>query len=231
MEYPGQELDLFKEAVNWKRYFAELLEPHVSGRVLDVGCGMGVNALFISNPGIRSYTFLEPDASLLERVEENASLPVLWNAEKVNGTTDDLAGRRFDTVLYLDVLEHIADGAAELERAKGLLAPDGRLVVLAPAFNMLFSPFDRAVGHHRRYTRTSLAKEMPDGMQCILSRYLDGLGSMLSLGNRLLLRRALPTQAQIRFWDRRVVPLSRRFDTLFGSCFGRSLVAVYRKDG
>jgi SAM-dependent methyltransferase len=229
MEYPGQELELFSEAVNWKRYFAELLEPHVSGQVLDVGCGMGVNALFISNPGISAYTFLEPDVSLLDRVKENACLPVLWNAEKVNGTTQDMAGRRFDTVLYLDVLEHIEDGAAELERARDLLAPGGCLVVLAPAFQLLFSPFDHAVRHHRRYTRSSLEKEVPAGMQCILSRYLDGVGTLLSLGNRLMLRRNLPTQAQIHFWDRYVVPISRPFDKLFGRYFGRSVVAVYRK--
>ena len=57
----------------------------------------------------------------------------------------------FDTILYVDVLEHIADDAAELARARRLLTPEGNLVVLAPAHQSLFSPFDAAVGHYRRY--------------------------------------------------------------------------------
>ena len=59
MNYPGTELELFAEATNWKRYFASKLRPFVRGRVLDVGCGMGVNANYLVGPTVSSYTFLE----------------------------------------------------------------------------------------------------------------------------------------------------------------------------
>lgn len=63
---------------------------------------------------------------------------------------------RFDTILYIDVLEHIADDRAELVEAARRLNPGGYLVVLSPAHQWLFTAFDAAIGHVRRYTAKSL---------------------------------------------------------------------------
>ena len=227
--YPGQELALFRDAVNWKQYFAEVLRPHVNGRVLDVGCGNGVNAPYLIHAGVKAYTYLEPDAALLAQVVDHALPALLREGERIHGTTADITHRQFDTVLYLDVLEHIADDAAELRRASQLLAPGGRLVVLAPAFQALYSPFDAAIGHHRRYTKRSLAAVVPPGLHVDQLRYLDSLGLLLSLGNRLLMRQAMPTREQVLFWDRRVVPRSRWTDRLLGRWLGRSVVGVFRR--
>ncbi len=228
MKYIGDELELFRAAHNWKRYFARVIRPHVRGRVLDVGSGLGVNARELVNETVTSYTFLEPDATLLDRMVTQAELPHRA-IEQVHGTTTDLAGRTFDTILYLDVLEHIADDTAELLRAYELLAPDGRLIILAPAFNFLYSPFDQAIGHHRRYSLKQLSTVIPIGLVPVKERYLDSLGLLLSLGNKLLMRQRMPTARQIRVWDRFVIPVSRLTDHLFKQAFGRSLVAVYRK--
>lgn len=60
-------------------------------------------------------------------------------------------------------------------------------------------------------------------------RYLDSTGLLLSLGNKLLLRRAAPAPEQIAFWDKRIIPISRITDRLVMGSFGRSLIAVLRK--
>ncbi len=229
MNYVGQELELFAKAANWKRYFADRLEPYVQGRVLEVGCGMGVNAEYLLNPGVTAYTFLEPDDGLLAHVLQHVRSPLLRNAERVHGTTNSLTGRQFDTILYLDVIEHIEYAKAELERAMVLLAPGGHLVILVPAYNFLFSAFDGAIGHFRRYDRRMLQQELPTGLETVSLKYLDSCGLVLSLANKLLLRQRMPTDGQIRFWDRTVVPISKVTDRLlFHSC-GRSLLAVARK--
>lgn len=231
MNYQGTELDLFQHARNWKRYFAGTLQPFVSGQVLDVGCGIGANAEFFVNERVSAYTFLEPDQALLDRLPAFASHPVLAAAERIHGTTAQLCGRRFDTLLYIDVIEHIEDSKAELERASELLKPGGHLLILVPAFNFLFSEFDRAIGHYRRYDKRMLRDELPSSLEVTDLRYLDSAGLLLSLGNRLLLRKGMPTAAQVRFWDRCVVPLSRATDKLVLHAFGRSLVCVSRKSG
>lgn len=135
----------------------------------------------------------------------------------------------FDSVLYGDVLEHIADDASELRRATALLRRGGHLVVLAPAHQWLFSAFDRAIGHCRRYDRASLAAIAPAGMEVVSSKYLDSLGTALSFANRLVLRHSMPTRRSLAFWDDIVVPLSRRVDPLLGYRFGKSILEVRRK--
>lgn len=229
MNYVGTELELFQHAVNWKRYWSAQVAPFVQGTVLDVGCGLGVNAAYVANDSVTEYTFLEPDGALLQQVSEHIPLPTTITQRRIEGTTEKLKGERYDTLLYIDVLEHIEDATAELLRANELLAPGGHLIIVVPAYPFLYSPFDRAIGHYRRYTERMLDEQMPRSLQKTLVRYLDSAGFALSLGNKLLLRRTSPTMAQISFWDRRIVPLSRITDKVFGHMFGRSMVAVYRK--
>ena len=229
MKYAGAELEIFQHARNWKRYFAAHLKPFVQGSVLDVGCGMGVNAEFLVNEEVTSYTFLEPDRALLDMVEANISSPLLLTGERICGTTADIPKKRFDTILYLDVIEHIEDSKAELQRAYDLLEPGGHLLILVPAFNFLYSPFDKAIGHHRRYDKGILRTELPADLERIRTRYLDSLGLLLSLGNKVFLKQVEPKLEQIQFWDRTVVPLSRIADKLVMHAFGRSLLSVSRK--
>ena len=136
---------------------------------------------------------------------------------------------RFDTILYIDVLEHIEDDRGEMSRAAELLAPRGTLIVLSPAFPLLFSEFDRSVGHYRRYTRASLAAVMPASLRQVRLRYIDSVGFMASLANRALLRQELPSRRQIALWDRVMIPVSRVLDPLLVHSFGRSILAVYER--
>lgn len=229
MNYVGTELELFREAVRWKGYWSIVAKPFVRGSVLDVGCGLGVNADHLWNDQITAYTFLEPDAALLAQVPENVKAAAAVRHEFIHGTTRDLEGRSFDTILYIDVLEHISDSKEELLRATELLSPGGHLIILVPAFQILFNPFDTAIGHHRRYDRTLLNAELPAGLVQIHMRYLDSAGFLLSLGNKLLLRKGSPTGGQIRFWDRTIVPISQVTDKLVGHQFGRSLLSISRE--
>lgn len=229
MRYPGGELELFREARRWKRYWSAQAAPFVRGSVLDLGCGIGGSAPWLINGRVSRYTFLEPDPALLARVPAFAEHPVLARAERIQGQAGDLQGRAFDTIACIDVIEHIADAKDELARIAALLAPGGRLIILVPALPALFSPFDAAIGHHRRYTKAMLRAELPRGLRAERMRYLDCIGALLSLGNRLLLRKGMPTPAQVRFWDRRIVPLSRIIDPLIGHAIGRSLLCVARK--
>jgi hypothetical protein len=131
-------------------------------------------------------------------------------------------------VIYIDVLEHIAADQEELELAARRVARGGHLVVLSPAHPWLFSPFDRAIGHHRRYTAASLRAVGPPHLTLVRLRYLDFVGALAGALNRLLLRQDLPTARQLAFWDRLAIPLSRRVDPLSGYRFGRAVLGVGR---
>jgi len=221
--YSGEELPSMARAVHWKAYIADLVRPHLGPSVLEVGAGIGSNIPYLRHPPVRDWTVVEPDAGQAAQIP-HAGVRV------VVGTLAAIGAReRFDAILYLDVLEHIAEDAAELGAAAAHLAPGGRLIVLAPAHPFLTSAMDAAVGHYRRYTPAGLRALTPAGCQLAVLDQVDALGFFASLANRLVLHRARATTGQIRLWDSGLVPLSRRLDRWLGCRFGKSLFAVWRQ--
>jgi hypothetical protein len=118
---------------------------------------------------------------------------------------------------------------AELQRAAHRLRPGGRVIILSPAHQWLFTPFDSSIGHFRRYNRSSLSKASPPGLQLESIFYLDSCGIVASAANQLLLRQSMPTKAQIGVWDKFIVPISRLVDPLLMYSLGKSIVGVWRK--
>jgi SAM-dependent methyltransferase len=230
MRYVGSELDLFATAMQWKRYVRDRLTPHIKGRTLEVGAGIGAFTEVLAPIAPDGWCCLEPDASLVAQIErrrEAGRVPA--TASVICGTLSDLPeDSTYDTIMYLDVIEHIADDAEEAAHAAARLSRGGCLIVLAPAFQSVYSPFDAAIGHHRRYTSTTLERIRPTNLRTLAAYYMDAPGLVLSLANRLLLRSAAPKPGQIAFWDSRIVPMARWLDPLVGRTFGRSVVAIWQ---
>jgi len=179
--------------------------------------GLFIDGVFLSGEGRGGEPVLNPATG-----QSLATLP--------HATVADLdRAECYDTILYIDVLEHIETDAAEMAAAAELLRPGGHLAVLSPAFPWLFTEFDAAIGHHRRYTRGTLTALSPRSLVRRRCWYLDSVGLLASLANRFLLRASMPTKAQIRLWDRSFVPLSMWVDRLIGHSVGRSILAVWEK--
>jgi SAM-dependent methyltransferase len=227
--YVGGELDVFAQALNWKAYLRQLIGPYLRGRVLEVGAGIGATTCVFRDDRQSSWMALEPDERLAEVLRSRVADAGLTVDVRV-GDIRSLAEREaFDTVLYVDVLEHIADDRGELERAVARIVSGGAVVVMSPAHQALYSPFDAAIGHHRRYDREQIARLQPEGLRLQDVRYLDSVGLVLSAGNRLWLKSATPTLSQVLFWDRWCVPVSRTLDRLTFGRLGKSILAVWRK--
>jgi ubiquinone/menaquinone biosynthesis C-methylase UbiE len=231
--YIGTELEVFEAAHNWKQYVFSLVEEHIGGRVLEVGAGIGGTTRQLARARHREWLCLEPDPRLAGQIRKACASGALPQSVRVQaGTTADLdPNSEFDAVLYMDVLEHVENDGEELARVCRRLAPGGALIVLGPAMPWLYSAFDAAIGHFRRYTRASLSAAVPGNLRQVCLKYLDSVGVLLSFGNRALLRNAYPTQRQIQLWDRRIVPLSRRIDPALRFTIGKSILGVWRRPG
>ncbi len=226
--YVGDELDVFAYAVNWKRYVASRLAGYLHGDVLEVGAGIGSGTRAFCNGRQQRWVCLEPDPELSERARQSG-LADEKGCEFVVGTMASLPpDERFDAILYMDVLEHIEDDRAELARAAQHLKAGGAVCVLAPAHQWLYTPFDEAIGHFRRYTKKTLAAAGPPQLRLERLEYLDSCGLLASAANRFLLHSANPTVQQIVFWDRTLVRSSRVLDPLIGRMAGKSVLAVWR---
>jgi hypothetical protein len=230
-EYAGGELELFSAAVHWKQYLASHISPFLGRRVAEIGAGLGATAEILCAQDRDRWVCLEPDVTLAREIESRIARKALPPyCEVIVGTLENLPpDERVDTVLYVDVLEHIEDDRAEVRAAIERLAVGGQLVVLAPAHSWLFTPFDLQVGHYRRYTKRTLEGLMPPTMRRQTLRYLDALGMAASAVNRVLLRQSLPTPRQIRLWDGLLVPCSRAVDPLLNYTIGKSVFGVWRR--
>jgi len=230
-KYAGAELELFAEVHKWKSYWSGELRPFIAGDVLEVGAGIGANTRYLDAGGKGLWTRLEPDGKLASQfVEDPEQSESTSRYEAIVGTIKSLGKTRtFDTIIYIDVLEHIENDREELEDAAALLRAGGRIIVLAPAHPWLFSPFDAAVGHFRRYNRAMMRAISPSGLCLERLRYLDSAGLFLSMANLLFLRQSLPTRSQLHVWDRWVIPVSRVIDPCLVHSIGKSIIGVWRR--
>jgi len=230
--YIGGELDLFALAKNWKSYIRREISDYLAGDVLEVGAGIGATTAALHDGSARRWVCLEPDRRLALRLKARLSPCAIRSTVRVIVGSLRAFGDRasFDTILYIDVLEHIREDRAQVDAAAELVRPGGHIVVLSPAHHWLYSEFDRSIGHVRRYAKSELRELMPADWREIKLRYLDSLGVFLSLTNVLGLRQSMPTAPQIRLWDSCFVPASRVLDRLFFGALGKSILAVWRKE-
>lgn len=230
-EYTGEELDLFEHANNWKAYWRSQIKPHMGKTVLEVGAGIGANIKVLWTDKHKKWVCLEPDASLCEVIQkkiDGGSLPSSLDLRAATITDIDI-DEKFDTIIYIDVLEHIDTDRDELFRAAQNLEEGGKILIISPSHNFLFSEFDKKVGHYRRYNKEMLRGIAPDSMQITELKYLDSVGFFASLANRLLLRSDSPSHTQIQFWDRFLVKISRFADPWLGYNFGKTILCVIEK--
>jgi SAM-dependent methyltransferase len=233
LEYRGEELDLFRHAANWKSYYGSIIAPFLGKKVLEVGAGIGATTQSLCAGNHDDWVCLEPDTGMAKAIDRkiaDGDLPSCCRT--VCKTLAELdRAEKFDSILYIDVLEHIADDRNEVRLAAERMADDGYLIILSPAHQFLFTPFDKSIGHFRRYNLRTLAAVVPGSLRRMKLIYLDSVGGLASMGNKLMLRQSMPTLAQILFWDRYLVPVSTKVDSLLAHKVGKSILGVWQKVG
>ncbi len=230
-EYIGNELELFKYAFNWKNYYTKKLKKYIHGDILEVGAGIGETTKYLFINTQNSWLCLEPDLELAKIILKKKETGYLHSKVNVQATTiDGLSNqKKYDCILYIDVLEHIEHDTKEIIKASKLLKEQGYLIILAPAHNFLFSKFDKNIGHYRRYNKKMFRNITNIGIEKVKIYYLDSFGLFASLVNRLFLKQDLPKIKQINFWDKFMIPISKITDLLSFYCFGKSIIGIWQK--
>jgi len=228
----AETLDNLDGAAGYAAWIFELCAPHLHGRVLEVGAGHGTFTELIAGrvDEVVATDLSERCAAILD--ERFASDP---KVSVVCGGLEEIGDRGlFDSVVVINVLEHIEDDRAALDTLAGLLRPGGALILWVPAFEALYSDFDRRVGHVRRYRSEELrAKVETAGLEVTESRYVNPVGGLAWLVTAKWLRRTPTDAGPVRIFDRYFVPWLRRVDRHFHPPFGQSvfLSAVSSRGG
>jgi 2-polyprenyl-3-methyl-5-hydroxy-6-metoxy-1,4-benzoquinol methylase len=228
--YSGTELDSFIEARNYYRTILKFFRPYVGDRVLEVGAGIGTFSSFLLGlMNVRELTTLEPAVNLFPLLDRRFSEDS--RVKCVNGYLHDYPpSEDIDTVVSINVLEHIENDGGFLRSAQQVLAPGGTILLFTPAMPMLYGSLDRQFGHNRRYTKRGLAQELRSaGFSLESLRYFDLPGILgWFLATRILKRNTLLPD-DVRHYDRFVFSWSSKIESWWEPPIGKNLLAIGRK--
>ena len=222
-------LDALTEAVNYADWIIDLAQAHLGSHILELGAGHGTVTDRLLKHGKVAAADLSPRCVevLREKYEAHPDVEVL------HGDVEAAIAARssdFDTVVLVNVLEHIEDDGAALRTIRSGLRPGGTVVLFVPAFQALYSEFDRLVGHHRRYRRGELAALVKGaGFEVVDARYVNCVGALAWWVVARQLGRFPKSRAAMRTYDRTVVPVIRALESRWTPPFGQSVLCIGRR--
>ncbi|MCX7933686.1 MAG: bifunctional glycosyltransferase/class I SAM-dependent methyltransferase [Planctomycetota bacterium] len=209
--YGHEVLSDLSRAHRFNRWLAAAIAPALGDRILEVGAGIGNISRLL--PVKESLVVTDKDEIYLNILRQ-----AFWHREGVEVAKFDLdsdedaaalSHHRFDTVVCLNVLEHIQDDRSALCRLRRLLAPGRRLVLLVPQYDWLYGSYDQNLGHHRRYEAGRLEELLNAcGFRVRSLRSFNALAIVGWYVNSRLLKRQTMGKVQIKCFDM-LVPLMR----------------------
>jgi|SRR5579864_284707 len=228
--YPGTELDALAVARNYYRAILAYFTPYVGRRVVEVGAGIGTFSDFLLKcTKVTELTLIEPSDTLFPVLQHRFSGET--RVKIMHSYGEHLSGSvAADSVVLVNVLEHVADDSALLRVAHSALVPGGSLLVFVPAVPCLFGTLDKHFGHCRRYTKALLSQRvLKAGLRLVRLRYFNFPGVVTwFLASRVLKRRALG-HLDVWLYDRWMVPLISKLERWQEPPVGQSLIAIALK--
>ena len=213
----------------FNRWMANTIDSHLGERILEIGAGIG--NLTIHLLPREHYVATDVDSSYLEYLREMAMGRPGVEVEQLDILDDQAFVRHageFDTIVCLNVLEHVADPERGLRNLRTALAPGGKAILLVPQGQWLYSTLDDAVDHHKRYERKDLTAEIESaGLEMIALSDYNKVGVPAWILNGKLLRRRRFAPLQLKVLNV-LTPVFEKVDR-FLPWQGLSLIAVVRR--
>ncbi len=225
--YFGKDQEPMSFATNYHRWILSEFEPYLGSTVAEVGAGAGNFSRLLLGTSLRRLYAFEPSSNmypaLQSAVRHDARVTTI---NDVFGATQP--GPIFDSVVYVNVMEHIERDADELRMARQALHEHGHVLIFVPALEWLYSDFDRKVGHIRRYTKTALERLVSAaGFLIIKSRYFDVAG-ILPWYLKFVLLKAPFESGTVSLYDTQIVPIMRRVEQFVAPPIGKNVLLIAR---
>jgi len=225
MEYPGKELENFDKAKIWRNYIYFEIKKFIRGKVLEVGAGIGsFTDNYIHLP--ENLTLSEIDSNNLKIIKDKFKDQKINFTSKTTKELDD----NFDTIMYLNVLEHIEDDENEIFEAFKKLNKNGNLIILVPAHNKLYSKFDKAIGHVKRYEIEFFKNFVVKNSKLKKMIFLDSMGYFLYYLNKIFFKEEIyPSKFKIFLWDKLFTPITFFLDKILLNKCGKNILYIIQK--
>jgi len=237
-EYTGRELEAMSEAANYHRWILDIFKPYLGKHLVEVGAGLGsFSELILTHHDCETLSLVEPTERMCRHLILRATeLSKYTRIEAYNSTFLDaiplIRARQIpDSIIYVNVLEHIEDDETELNAVYQSLSDGGHALIFVPALPWLHGSLDERVGHFRRYTKPELERKLQrNGFKVLHSAYFDFPGIAPWWIMSRLLRSDTVGGGAVSLYDRLVVPTLRRIETFVPPPIGKNIIAVGKKD-
>jgi len=218
-----------QKATNYNQWTFEQIEKYVNGDVLEVGCGVGsFTKLITEKSKFDSLYCIDISAPAIEHIskkdfKDNVRIECI-DLINVEG--------QFDFILCMNVMEHVEDDTGFFEKLISLLNPGGVLFHLVPSHNFLYSNFDKAAGHFKRYNKEMMNSFfLPGNVNLVKQYYFNPIGAIgywfvykaLKSGN------INDTEGEIGMFDKYIVPFSKKLLPV-SNPIGISLISIFKKN-
>ena len=231
-QYAADDLETMSEAKRYQSHVFEMLRPHIGAHVLEVGCGIGTTSLRLAEITDR-LVCIEPNLNCVSRARaalgDHPKITLkICHLEECDPA--ELARQRVDTVVCVNVLEHIEGDVSALRLFRDLVAPTrGKVLIFVPAMQAAYGPLDAALGHHRRYSKATLRRAFESaGLELVTLRYTNPIGLLGWMYNAHVTGTTQHTSGQVRLFEQLIAPWALPLDRLVPPPFGLSLFAVGR---
>ena len=226
-----RDLQIMAPARNYSRWIYEQFRPHLGQRLIECGAGIGnFTELLLDRELVVAVDAYQPCLEQLAQRFSAAKQVVPVHMDISSPRLCELSSYQPDTVICINVLEHVEDDASALVNMRSILQPGGRLALLVPAYPVLYGTIDRKIGHYRRYTKKVLIERIRRAGLRI--RRLFCMNVIAPLGwflNNRIFKRQEESVAQVMFFDCCIVPWLRPAERILNPPFGLSLIAVCEK--
>jgi SAM-dependent methyltransferase len=228
-------LEIFADTGKFNLWLFETLASYCKDNVLEIGSGIGnISAFLLSRFNSVSLSDLRTEycALLEQKFARNAHLQSVYCidlSEKDFEKKYPALKNGFDTIIASNVVEHIPDDHLAISNCRWMLRQGGRLVVLVPAYNLLYNNFDKELGHFRRYNKKTLsALFLAEGFEIVHSEYFNFAGIFGWWFSGTILRKKVLPKNQLTLYNK-FIPLIRLADNLVMRHMGLSVIVAGEK--
>lgn len=228
MENGKQTLESMSQAVWYNKWTMRKFLPYLSGDILEVGCGIGNFTDFLFHCG--NVWAIDIEKEYIKQIKQPEKVKAKVGFGDIEKGKYFFSKRKFDSIICLNVLEHIKDDKKALKNMYNLLEKNGFLILIVPAYDFLFGEIDISIGHYRRYNKVKLSKLLTNiGFKIIKSRILNMFGAIGWWFAAKLFADNSVGKAKVKLFNA-VAPVILPIEDLIEPPFGTSILIIAQKN-
>ncbi len=233
--YVGKDLEAMSFAVNYHKWILDEFRPFLGKRVVEVGAGTGSFSELILQESIDSLSLVEPSEmfeSLTANVAQikNNTHVDFYKSIFSDVATEILDKQKPDSIIYVNVMEHIENDRLELDHIHRTLGKGGRCFIFVPALMSLYGEFDRKIGHFRRYTKPEVEEKCGSaGFKILKSKYFDLAGIVPWFVKYKLLKSDSLDSGAVTLYDKMAIPFVKGMEKFVNVPLGKNVLLIAEK--